>query len=63
VDAGSWRLGVGSELVSRAVGWARDHGCTTVRVRTNIQRTESHPFYERLGFARIKTQHAYEVRL
>jgi predicted N-acetyltransferase YhbS len=24
-----------------------------------VVRAESHPFYERLGFARVKTQHAY----
>jgi hypothetical protein len=28
-----------------------------------VARTESHPFYERLGYARAKTQHAYRKRL
>jgi hypothetical protein len=32
-------------------------------VRSNVTRTESHPFYERLGYARVKTQHAYRKRL
>ncbi len=63
VATGARRLGVGTALVSCAGGWAREHACATLRVRTNVQRIESHPFYERLGFARIKTQHAYELRL
>jgi hypothetical protein len=28
-----------------------------------VLRVESHPFYERLGYARSKTQHAYLKRL
>jgi hypothetical protein len=32
-------------------------------VRSNVARAESHPFYERLGYVRTKTQHAYRKRL
>jgi hypothetical protein len=28
-----------------------------------VTREESHPFYERLGYTRVKTQHAYRKRL
>ena len=32
-------------------------------VRSNVVRHESHPFYERVGYERTKTQHAYRKRL
>jgi hypothetical protein len=32
-------------------------------VRSNVVRAESHPFYERLGYVRSKTQHAYRKHL
>jgi hypothetical protein len=32
-------------------------------VRSNVVRAESHQFYERLGYARVKTQHAYRKRI
>ena len=32
-------------------------------VRSNVTRPESHPFYERLGYERIKTQHSYRKTL
>jgi predicted N-acetyltransferase YhbS len=32
-------------------------------VRSNVVRSGSHPFYERLGYARSKTQHAYRKAL
>jgi len=38
-------------------------GLESVAVRSNIVRTESHPFYERVGYQRVKTQHAYFKRL
>ena len=57
------RVGVGSALVEAAEHWALQHGFSSIRVRSNITRTESHPFYERLGYERTKTQHAYKKLL
>jgi hypothetical protein len=34
-----------------------------VSLRSNIVRPESHAFYEKIGYARFKTQHAYRKRL
>jgi GNAT superfamily N-acetyltransferase len=55
--------GVGRHLVTAAEAWARDRGFEQVTVRSNVMRLESHPFYERMGFSRIKTQHVYRKRV
>ncbi|MFB7620290.1 GNAT family N-acetyltransferase [Kitasatospora sp. NPDC056181] len=44
--------GLGRELLTRAVGRARDRGCTLVQLTSNKRRTEAHRFYASLGFAR-----------
>jgi len=54
------RGGVGKALVDAVEAWTREQGLTIVGVRSNAARVESHPFYERLGFIRRKTQHSYE---
>ena len=53
---------VGRRLVEAVETWTRDRGLTEIHVRSNVVRLESHPFYERLGFERYKTQHAYRKR-
>lgn len=51
--------GIGRRLVDALEGWAASRGLEQITVRSNVARTGSHPFYERLGYARTKTQHAY----
>jgi len=51
--------GVGRRLIEAVEKWARDRGLENMSVRSNVVRAESHPFYERLGYTRYKTQHAY----
>lgn len=63
VAASARRLGVGRSLVAAAEHWALENGFSSIRVRSNVTRTASHPFYERLGFARTKTQHVYQKAL
>ena len=63
VDASHWGHGTGRALVAAVEAWARDRGLQTLKVRSNVAREESHPFYQRLGFARIKTQHVYRKPL
>jgi GNAT superfamily N-acetyltransferase len=53
------RAGTGQALVSAAEDWARRQGLPRMAVRSSVTRAESHPFYERLGYVRAKTQHAY----
>lgn len=55
--------GVGRRLVAAVEAWAAARGLEEVAVRSNVTRAESHPFYERLGFVRAKTQHSYRKRL
>ena len=57
------RGGIGRALVTDAERWALGQGFDSITVRSNVTRTESHPFYERLGYVRCKTQHAYSRSL
>lgn len=63
VDSVARRSGVGRALVAAAEYWARSRGIDEVFVRSNVVRPESHPFYERIGYLRSKTQHVYRKRL
>jgi GNAT superfamily N-acetyltransferase len=63
VDASCRRSGAGRRLVGAVEGWAIARGLEQMAVRSNVARTESHPFYERLGYVRAKTQHAYRKSL
>jgi ribosomal protein S18 acetylase RimI-like enzyme len=53
---------VGRRLVTAVEAWARQRGLEDLTVRSNVTRLESHPFYRRLGFTRVKTQHVYRKR-
>jgi GNAT superfamily N-acetyltransferase len=63
VAAGQRGSGVGRRLIEAVEQWARDRGFAEVSVRSNAARPESHPFYEKLGFMRSKTQHVYRKGL
>ena len=63
VGAAARRAGVGRALVAQAERWAAARGLGLVTVRSNAARLESHPFYERLGYVRSKTQHYYRKSL
>lgn len=63
VDAAYRGQGVGRQLVEAAERWAAARGHGEMSVRSNVVRIESHPFYERMGYRRIKTQHAYRKAL
>lgn len=60
VDHEARRLGVGQALIEALERWANEgRGRDCVVVRSNVVRAESHPFYERLGYRRKKSQHVY----
>jgi GNAT superfamily N-acetyltransferase len=63
VDPRARGRGVGRRLVAEVETWAAGRGIRQMAVRSNVTREESHPFYERLGYTRVKTQHAYRKRL
>jgi GNAT superfamily N-acetyltransferase len=55
--------GVGRKLTNAIEEWVRSRGLEAVTVRSNVVRPESHAFYERVGYLRFKTQHAYRKAL
>ena len=59
VDARARRMGVGLALLEAAQDWARAQGFDALMVRSNAARIESHPFYEKNGYVRRKSQHVY----
>ena len=63
VDAAVRGTGLGRALVADAERWALALGFDAIGVRSNVAREGSHPFYARLGYARVKTQHAYSKPL
>lgn len=63
VDPEHRTRGIGRKLVSAIELWAVRRGLTQIGVRSNVVRLESHPFYEQIGYTRVKTQHAYRKSL
>ena len=52
-----WRdKGVGRRLMKHAEAWARQHGASTILLRSNTQREGARRFYEALGYHTLKTQ-------
>lgn len=63
VDQDSRGRGIGGQLLEVAEAWARERGCGTVRVQSNVLRERAHGFYERHGYAKIKAQFAFRKSL
>ena len=59
VSSGHRRGGIGHRLLAAVEAWAHSRGLPEVSVRSNVLRESSHPFYEKHGYRRVKTQHAY----
>jgi ribosomal protein S18 acetylase RimI-like enzyme len=55
--------GIGSLLVRAAEETALEKNVACLRVRSNIIRDRAHEFYERLGFANVKTSKVFEKAL
>ena len=60
VDERARGAGIGLALLNAAEHWAAAAGCRAIRVRSRIARERAHAFYEREGYARVKTQHVFE---
>jgi len=63
VDADHRGSGVGRQLMAHAEDWARAQGCAFVRLTSTTTRTKAHQFYERIGYANIKTQYSFAKAL
>ena len=63
VEEARRQAGIGRLLVKASENWARKKGCSSVRVRTNVVRTETHQFYEHMGYVIQKRQTVFQKRL
>ena len=63
VDEGHRSGGIGAELLAAAEEWARESGAAKMVVRSRVTREQAHRFYEREGYAILKTSHVFEKRL
>lgn len=57
VDESLRSRGIGTVLLEEAERWAIERRCAAIRVQSNVIRESAHRFYERNGFAHLKTQH------
>jgi len=63
VDESRRSRGTGAALVAAMMAWGTEHGYREMRVRSNVVRERAHAFYERLGFARVKRQQVFALKL
>jgi GNAT superfamily N-acetyltransferase len=54
---------VGERLLARSEEWARERGCATIGLRSNVIRDRAHAFYERHGYRHLKTQKSFRKQL
>jgi GNAT superfamily N-acetyltransferase len=59
VDKNHRGKGLGRELMEHAELWAKGQGCSIVRLSSSSSRTNSHGFYEHLGYTNLKTQYLF----
>jgi GNAT superfamily N-acetyltransferase len=55
--------GVGKLLIEKAKEWSSDKAVGKLRLRCNVIRTETHKFYEHIGFTEVKQQKVYEIQI
>jgi GNAT superfamily N-acetyltransferase len=63
VDEAHRSGGIGAELLAAAEAWARERGARRLVVRSRVARERAHRFYEREGYAIVKTSHVFEKRI
>lgn len=52
---------IGKNLIDTSKKWSRNRGISTIRIRCNVLRTETHKFYQALGFFSTKEQKVFEM--
>jgi GNAT superfamily N-acetyltransferase len=63
VDERARSKGIGGLLLCAAEWWGKERGCTDLVVHSNVIRERAHRFYERCGFATVKSQRFFRKRL
>lgn len=54
---------IGKRLIEASKHWSRHQDIAIMRIRCNVLRTESHQFYQALGFISNKEQKVFEMNL
>ncbi|MGA7914961.1 MAG: GNAT family N-acetyltransferase [Candidatus Acidiferrales bacterium] len=54
---------IGEGLLLRSEQWARERGCATIGLRSNVIRERAHAFYQRHGYQHVKTQKSFRKQL
>lgn len=52
---------IGKNLIDTSKKWSQNRGISTIRIRCNVLRTETHKFYQALGFFSTKEQKVFEM--
>lgn len=63
VDTHHRGKGIGRLLVQQAVQWTKHLGLSSLRVRTNTIRMDTHRFYENCGFTELKSQKVFGLKI
>jgi len=63
VDKDHRGIGIGKLLVDKTKDWCRLKNISVLKVRCNSKRQEAHRFYENLGFAELKQQKVFEIKI
>ena len=63
VDSRHRGAGIGQQLVEQGEAWARAKGFEVIGVRSNVTRERAHSFYQRLGYAVVKSQKVFRKPL
>lgn len=63
VDERHRGTGCGRDLLKAAEEWTLQQGIDSLSLRSNVVRGRAHSFYERLGYARVKTSYAFRKNL
>ncbi|MNK06347.1 acetyltransferase [compost metagenome] len=54
---------IGNKLIEASKSWSQNRDISIMRIRCNVLRTESHKFYQALGFSASKEQKVFELSL
>jgi GNAT superfamily N-acetyltransferase len=63
VDENYRGKGIGKLLIEKASQWGKEKGNDKLRLRCNVIRTQTHLFYQHLGFREIKQQKVFEINI
>jgi GNAT superfamily N-acetyltransferase len=59
VERAHRRRGIGAMLMAEAESWARQQGCSVMRLWSSTSRVPAHRFYAGLGYVNVKTQYTF----